>query len=65
MAKTKKVFDKDLMYKKIMPTNIKKQTLQEQIDDIENEEIYANDKNSSIFQNKEINIRILGTVLFR
>lgn len=56
MAKTKKVFDKDLMYKKIMPTNIKKQTLQEQIDDIENEEIYANDRNGSIFQNKEINI---------
>lgn len=61
MAKTKKVFDKELMYKKIMPTNIKKTISQNQADNTEVEEIYANDKSNiekgnSIFQNKEINI---------
>lgn len=63
MAKTKKTFDKELMYKKIMPTTFKKN-----VDQLNNEEItedtlddlslsingIVNDNVNSIFQNKEI-----------
>jgi hypothetical protein len=63
MAKTKKTFDKELMYKKIMPTTYKKN-----VDQLNNEEItedtlddlslsingIVNDNVNSIFQNKEI-----------
>ncbi len=63
MAKSKKTFDKELMYKKIMPTTLKKN-----VDQLNNEEItedtfddlslsingIVNDNGNSIFQNKEI-----------
>jgi hypothetical protein len=58
MAKIKKTFDRDSMYKKIMPTNLKKEIEQINIDDEKDTNIIEN-KNSnevSIFQNKELNL---------
>jgi len=63
MAKIKKIFDRELMYKKIMPSNLKKDTEQSE----EGESITSNSdkknlvennasKEMSIFQNKELNI---------
>lgn len=57
MAKIKKTFDRDSMYKKIMPTNLKKEDIM-----IETNESSANiiennaPKETSIFQKKELNI---------
>ncbi|MGD9569219.1 MAG: late competence development ComFB family protein [Sedimentibacter sp.] len=59
MAKIKKTFDRESMYKKIMPTNLKKETEQapketnEQIADIVEKK---SPKETSIFQNKELNL---------
>ena len=60
MAKIKKTFDRELMYKKIMPTNLKKEDEQdESIEPASNDIIYPVESNvpkeTSIFQNKEIN----------
>lgn len=60
MAKIKKTFDRELMYKKIMPTNLKKEDEQdESIEPASNDIIYPAESNvpkeTSIFQNKEIN----------
>jgi hypothetical protein len=58
MAKVKKSFDRELMYKKIMPTNLKKESEQSQ----ESEEALstnAENKDSKeifFFQNKELNL---------
>ncbi|WMJ78581.1 MULTISPECIES: late competence development ComFB family protein [unclassified Sedimentibacter] len=58
MAKIKKTFDRELMYKKIMPTNLKRET--EQVQDAPVE--YApnipekNNSKETIFQNKELNL---------
>lgn len=74
MAKTKKTFDKELMYKKIMPSNIKKSNDNEkqEIEDVQDELELQNEiktkiatsvdaikfkDESSMFQNKEINVR--------
>ncbi|WP_326910467.1 late competence development ComFB family protein [Sedimentibacter sp. MB31-C6] len=74
MAKTKKTFDKELMYKKIMPSNIKKNNDNEkqEIEDVQDELELQNEiktkiatsvdaikfkDESSMFQNKEINVR--------
>ncbi|MDF2676121.1 MAG: competence protein ComFB [Bacillota bacterium] len=63
MAKTKKTFDKELMYKKIMPSTLKKNAdhlnNEEIIDDTSNDLSLSvngivNDNVNSIFQNKEI-----------
>jgi len=67
MAKIKKTFDRELMYKKIMPTNLKKDT--EQAEEVETivsnaDRKYPADinipKETSIFQNKEVNIKREG-----
>lgn len=62
MAKIKKTFDRELMYKKIMPTNLKKEEEQEEGEDAPSaEKIYPAEKSipmeTSIFQNKEINVK--------
>ncbi len=62
MAKIKKTFDRELMYKKIMPTNLKKEEEQEEGEDAPSaEKIYPAEKivpmETSIFQNKEINVK--------
>ncbi|TWH78758.1 late competence development ComFB family protein [Sedimentibacter saalensis] len=62
MAKIKKTFDRELMYKKIMPTNLKKEEEQEEGEDLPSaEKIYPAEKSvpmeTSIFQNKEINVK--------
>lgn len=59
MAKIKKTFDRESMYKKIMPTNLKKETEQVQNETYESDAGIAdknNSKESSIFQNKELNL---------
>lgn len=55
MAKTKKAFDRELMYKKIMPTNLKKDEI-EQNEKNEIAELVAKNDNAVeiINQNKEI-----------
>lgn len=65
MAKIKKTFDKELMYKKIMPTNLKKNSEinLNTIEDSDEEETVQNDitlneKDNSIFKNKEIVFKI-------
>lgn len=57
MAKIKKTFDRELMYKKIMPSNMKKDEI-EQNDTNELVETIAENNNSTeaIFQNKELNL---------
>ena len=64
MAKIKKTFDRELMYKKIMPSNLRKDN--EQAEEDESIALNADKKYSaeisapkepSIFQNKEINLR--------
>lgn len=62
MAKIKKTFDRESMYKKIMPTNLKKEEEQEEGEEAPSaEKIYPAEKNvpmeTSIFQNKEINVK--------
>lgn len=58
MAKIKKTFDRDSMYKKIMPTNLKKEIEQINIDDEKDVDIVENKipNEVSIFQNKELNL---------
>lgn len=59
MAKIKKTFDRESMYKKIMPTNLKKETEQVQNETDESDISIAdkdNSRESSIFQNKELNL---------
>lgn len=62
MAKVKKSFDRELMYKKIMPTNLKKESEEVQVQEQEQEQILspnAENKNPSeisFFQNKELNL---------
>lgn len=74
MAKTKKTFDRELMYKKIMPSNLKRNEEQ----DIDEEEIKVADMNeeeskkgfaneNSMLQNKEISLKSNGkgdTILY-
>jgi hypothetical protein len=64
MAKIKKTFDRELMYKKIMPTNLKKEDEQEEGEEAPAEKIYPAEKSvpaeTSIFQNKEINAKREG-----
>lgn len=57
MAKIKKTFDRESMYKKIMPSNMKKDEI-EQSDRNEPIETIAENNNSTeaIFQNKELNL---------
>ncbi|WP_313341641.1 late competence development ComFB family protein [Sedimentibacter sp.] len=57
MAKIKKTFDRELMYKKIMPTNLKKDEI-EQNETNESVTAAAENNNSAevIFQNKELNL---------
>lgn len=64
MAKIKKAFDKELMYKKIMPTNFKKEpdikiNIEEEYNKEEKnkKENIINEKDGSIFRNKEINLK--------
>lgn len=58
MAKIKKAFDRDSMYKKIMPTNLKKEIEQINIIDEKDIDIVENKipNEVSIFQNKELNL---------
>jgi len=65
MAKMKKTFDKELMYKKIMPTNLKKEqdmSIMEHEDSnveaVEQKDKTTNEKETSIFRNKELNFII-------
>ena len=60
MAKMKKTFDKESMYKKIMPTNLKKEEeiptgsrSNESIEEFSGNNIFSE---TAIFQNKELNI---------
>ncbi len=57
MAKIKKTFDRESMYKKIMPSNMKKDEI-EQSDRNESIESIVENNNSTeaIFQNKELNL---------
>lgn len=64
MAKIKKTFDRESMYKKIMPSNLKKDNEQTEEDEsivLNADKKYPAENNApkepSIFQNKEINIR--------
>lgn len=57
MAKIKKTFDRDSMYKKIMPTNLKKEDITTQINELStNINENTAPKETSIFQKKELNI---------
>lgn len=59
MAKIKKAFDRDSMYKKIMPTNLKKESEEiplKQDESIEEVISKNSSKEASIFQNKELNL---------
>lgn len=59
MAKIKKTFDRESMYKKIMPTNLKKEAEQVQSETDESNISIAeknSSKESTIFQNKEFNL---------
>lgn len=59
MAKIKKAFDRESMYKKIMPTNLKKDTDQSNETNEQNVDVVAEKKSpkeTSIFQNKELNL---------
>jgi len=62
MAKIKKTFDRELMYKKIMPSNLKKDTEQpeeESITQNSDKKHFAENnvpREASIFQNKELNL---------
>ncbi|NYB72576.1 late competence development ComFB family protein [Sedimentibacter hydroxybenzoicus DSM 7310] len=57
MAKIKKTFDRELMYNKIMPTNLKRDEI-EQNEANESATIVTENDNSTevIFQNKELNL---------
>lgn len=60
MAKIKKTFDKELMYKKIMPTTLKKlddqlnEETTEEILDVNSSNVIINSNVNSVYQNKEI-----------
>ncbi len=59
MAKIRKTFDRESMYKKIMPTNLKKET--EQVQNETNEQNVdiiekKTNKETSIYQNKELKL---------
>ena len=54
MAKIKKTFDRESMYKKIMPTNLKKET--EIQDTTKEQNVNVDERETSIFQNKELNL---------
>ncbi len=58
MAKIKKTFDRELMYKKIMPTNLKRET--DQMQDLPAESApnipEKNNSKETVFQNKELNL---------
>lgn len=59
MAKIKKTFDRESMYKKIMPTNLKKETEPAQSELSESRENISeknSSKEASIFHNKELNL---------
>jgi hypothetical protein len=58
MAKIKKAFDRESMYNKIMPTNLKKETETINASEEKGEDIVENKipKEVSIFQNKELNL---------
>jgi len=57
MAKIKKSFDRELMYKKIMPTNlIMYEEEQHEINESAVTETKNNNSNEVIFQNKELNL---------
>lgn len=58
MAKIKKAFDRESMYNKIMPTNLKKETEPISFTEEKGEDIVENKifKEVSIFQNKELNL---------
>ncbi len=57
MAKIKKSFDRELMYKKIMPTNlIMYEEEQHEINESAITETKNNNSNEVIFQNKELNL---------
>lgn len=65
MAKIKKTFDKELMYKKIMPTNLKKEqetsiitNENSNVEVVEQKDKIINEKETSIFRNKELNFII-------
>jgi hypothetical protein len=65
MAKLKKTFDKELMYKKIMPTNLKKEQETSIIANedsngvvVEQKDKIINEKETAIFKNKELNFII-------
>jgi len=65
MAKMKKTFDKESMYKKIMPTNLKKEqdvSIMEHedssVETVEQKEMPSNEKETSIYRNKELNFII-------
>ena len=59
MAKIKKTFDRESMYKKIMPTNLKKEVEIVQSKEVEIKEDTSEKnktKETTIFQNKELNL---------
>lgn len=58
MAKIKKAFDRESMYKKIMPTNIKRIDVvtEEAKGDIDIPNQITSTKETSLFQNKELNL---------
>lgn len=58
MAKTKKTFDRESMYKKIMPTNFKKEDKIAEANEPSTNVVENNDvsKEILVFQNKELNI---------
>lgn len=59
MAKIKKTFDRESMYKKIMPTNLKKEVEIVQCEEAKIKEDISeknNTKETFIFQNKEFNL---------
>lgn len=57
MAKNKKTFDRESMYKKIMPTNLKKEPEEIQEESEEAENISENNNSKEVFfQNKELNL---------
>lgn len=57
MAKIKKTFDRELMYKKIMPTNLKKDDTETETKELGTKTFEnKNSKESSIFQSKELNL---------
>lgn len=56
MAKIKKTFDRESMYKKIMPTNLKKEPEQQNVTYEQADTEKKSHKETSIFQNKELSL---------